>query len=77
MGKQWDTSGDFDMQKAMDFAAKPAGHQLLKLLQSQNNPTLQNAMNKAAAGDYASAQQLLSSLTADPQIRDLLKALEG
>lgn len=77
MGKQQDPSGNPDMRKVMEFAGKPAGRQLLKLLQSQNNPELQNAMSRAAAGDYESAKRSLSVLLEDPQIRDLLKQLEG
>ena len=77
MGKQQEPSGNFDMRKAMELAGTPAGRQLLKLLQSQNNRELQNAMSRAAAGDYQSAKQTLSALMENPEVRDLLKQLEG
>ena len=77
MGKQRDPSGNFDMRKAMELAGSPAGRQLIKLLQSQNNPELQTAISKAAAGDFKSAQVMLSSVMENPEVRDLLRRLEG
>ncbi len=77
MGKQQEPSGNVDMRKVMEFAGTSAGRQLLKLLQSQNNAELQNAVSRAAAGDYESAKRSLSALLEDPQIRELLKQLEG
>lgn len=77
MGKQQAPSENFDMRKAMELAGTPAGRQLLKLLQTQSSPELQAAISKAAAGDYQSAKQSLSALMENPEIRDLLKQLEG
>ena len=77
MGDNGSIPVNFDMQKAMQLAATPAGRELVAFLQSHNSQAMQNAMNKAAAGAYTSAKQALSSLLEDPEIRELLKQLEG
>ena len=77
MEKRQDPSWDLDMRRAMELARSPAGRKLFELLQAQNGPQLQKAMSMAAAGDHLSAQQSLSKLLDDPEIRDLLKQLEG
>lgn len=75
MGKQ-SPPDEFDMRKAMDLAASPAGRQLLALLQTQSGPQLRQAMAKAAAGDYEAAKSSLSSLLEQPEVKKLLKQLE-
>lgn len=77
MRKQQDSPGEFDIRRAMELAATPAGQQLLALLQAQNSADLQKAMTLAAAGDYKSAQQSLSMLLDQPEVRSLLEHLEG
>lgn len=77
MGKIQDFSGDFDMRKAIELAGSPAGRQLLSILQAQAGPELQQVMDKAAAGDYGAAKASLSSLMELPEVRRLLKQLEG
>ena len=65
------------MEDALRMAQSPAGQQLLKLLQQSNGPQLNQAMEKAAAGDYAAAKMLLSNLMQDPQARQLLDRMGG
>ena len=77
MGKGQTFPGDFDMRKAMELAGSPAGPQLLALLQNQSGPELQQAMDRAAAGDYDSARAALSTMMERPEVRKLLKQLEG
>lgn len=70
-------SGNISMEDAMRFAASPAGRQLLALLQQSHGVELQEAMEKASAGDMRSAQSVLSSLLSSPQVRALLQQMEG
>ena len=77
MGDKGAIPVNFDMQKAMQLAATPAGRELVAFLRSHNSQAMQNAMNQATAGNYTSAKKALSSLLEDPEIRELLKHLEG
>ena len=77
MGNKQDTPGDFNMRRAVELAASPAGRQLLALLQAQAGPELRQAMDRAAAGDYGAAKAALSTLMEQPEVRRLLKQLEG
>ena len=70
-----ENSNNFSMQEAMRLASTPAGQQLLALLQKNNGPELQSAMNQAAAGNYEQAKRALSSLLSDPEARKLLEQL--
>lgn len=65
------------MQEAMRMANSPAGQQLLKMLQQSSGQQLNQAMNKAATGDYEGAKSLLSALLRDPQARELLDRMGG
>lgn len=69
-------SGDFSMQEALRLAKTPAGQQLLALLQKQNGDQLRQAMNQAAAGNYASVQNTLASLLSNPEAQALLRQLQ-
>lgn len=68
---------DFSMQEAMRLANSPAGKQLIALLQQSDEDSLQKAMTQASAGDFASAQQALSSLISSPEVQRLIKQLGG
>lgn len=67
----------FSMEDAKRLAQTEAGQKLLSLLQTQNAPQLQTAMQQASAGDYNQLKQTLSSLMASPEARALLKQLEN
>ena len=63
------------MLEAMKIAATPAGKQLMALLQKQGGNDLQNAMEKAAAGDISQAQKAIASLLDNPEAKKLLEQL--
>jgi uncharacterized membrane-anchored protein len=68
-------SNDPSMQDLIRFAQSPAAQQLMTLLQQNGGAELQEAMNKAAAGDYTQAKEALSALLKDPEARMLLQQL--
>ena len=70
-------SQDFSMQEAMRLAKTPAGQQLLALLQQADKRSVNQAMAKAAAGDYEQAKALLGPLLASEEARALLAQLGG
>ena len=75
MQKNSDTPQNFSMEQAMRMASSPAGQQLLALLQREGGVEFQQAMSKAAAGDYTQAKDALSSLLSSPEAKELLKQL--
>lgn len=77
MGKEQSFPQDFDMRRAMTMAGTPAGQRLLAILRNQSGPELQRAMEQAVSGDHASAKQALAALIDTPEVRSLLKQLEG
>lgn len=77
MQKNPDTPQDFSIQQAMQLAATPAGQQLIALMQKNGGQEFRQAMAKAAAGDYAQAKEVLSSLLSTPEAKDLLNQLGG
>ena len=66
-----------DMSQLLQLAQSPAGQQLIALLQKSGGNTLQDAIAKASAGDYAQAKDLISTLLSTPEAKNLLKQLEG
>ena len=70
---------DFEqaIQEARKLASTPEGQQLAKLLQQLGGPTMQQAMDSAAAGDLSQAQEAITHLMKDPQARKLLQQLGG
>ena len=65
------------IREALRMANSPAGQQLMKLLQRSGGQELNQAMNKAASGDYEEAKKLLNTLLRDPQARQLLDRMGG
>ena len=63
------------MQDVLRLAASPAGQQLIALMQEKGEPKFHQAMQQAAAGDYAAAKQAMESFLTDPQAQRLLKEL--
>lgn len=61
-----------DIQK---IAASPAGQKLIQTLQQTKSTELQQAAEKAAAGDFLSAKQALATLLQDPQVKNFLDQL--
>lgn len=70
---------DFDhaMQEAKRLAQTPEGKQLAAMLQQLGGYDVQQAMDRAAAGDMSQAKQMVSALLQDPQARQLLNKLGG
>lgn len=68
---------DFDIQKARQLAQTDAARELFTLIRSQNDPKIQTALDKAAAGDMSQARQLLSQIMDNEQMRNALRQLMG
>lgn len=69
-------SQNFSMQDALRLANSDAGQRLLAILKQSDGAQLGKAMDSAAAGDYSSAAQALSSLLEREDVRKLLKQME-
>ena len=65
-----------DMTELFRLAQTPAGRQLIAMLQKSGGARLNEAIAKAAAGDYAQAKETLSDLLSSPEAQVLLKELE-
>ena len=65
------------IEEAKKLAASPQGQQLAALLQQLGGTDLQQTLDKAAAGDFSGAKQLLSALMRDPAARRILEQLGG
>ncbi|MGM9589520.1 MAG: hypothetical protein ACI3V0_05035 [Faecousia sp.] len=70
---------DFEktIPQAKKLAQSPEGQQLAALLQQLGGSNLQQAMERAAKGDFSQAQQVISTLMENPQARQLLEKLGG
>lgn len=68
-------SNDQALQNALRLAQSPAGQQLIRMLQKNGGSDLQAAVEKAAAGDYAQAKQVLSTLLESADIQKMLEQL--
>lgn len=68
-------NNDGALQDALRLAKSPAGQQLIRMLQQNGGDALQTAVEKAAAGDYAQAKQMLSALLESPDIQNLLEQM--
>ena len=65
------------IRQAMKMAQSEAGQQLLRMLQQSGGTDLDQAMNRAASGDFSSAKALLTNLMKDPQAMELMKQIGG
>lgn len=63
------------VQKAKQLAGTTDGQKLIAILQQMNKEEWNQAMEKAAAGDFSSVQQVLSKLMDHPEARKLLENL--
>lgn len=66
-----------NMSELLRLAKSPAGQQLISALQKSGGAELQDAMSKAAAGDYSQAQKTISAFLSTPEAQKLLKQLGG
>ena len=67
----------FSMEEAKRLAQTDAGQKLVSMLQAQNSPQLQAAMQQASTGNYEQLKKTLGTLMASPEARALLKQLEN
>lgn len=65
-----------DMNELIRLAQTSAGQQLIILLQKKGGNRLQEAIAKAAAGDYSGAKDILSEVLSTPDAQALLRELE-
>lgn len=70
MGKK-----EFSMEDAVRFVNSPAGKQLLEMLQKSDDPGLRAAMEQAAKGDFAKAQESLRTVAFQEEVQRLLKGM--
>ena len=70
---------DFEhaLKDAKRLVGTAQGQQLAALLQQLGGTDLQQAMDRAAAGDFSAAQAALTKLMKDPQARKILQQLGG
>ena len=66
-----------DMARLRAMAASPEGQRFLAGIQRSGGASLGKALEDAAKGDPAQAQQLLTTLLRDPQLRQLLQQMGG
>lgn len=68
-------SADFSALEANRLAQSPAGKELASLLQQADGDSLRQAMDLAAAGNYAQAMKTLQPMMNSPQVQALLQQL--
>lgn len=66
---------NYSKEQLMAMAQSDAGKKLIALLQQTNGAQLQQAMNQAAAGNYAQVKDTLSSVLNNEQAQRLLKEM--
>ena len=74
MGKQ---ENGFSMEEVVQLMRTPAGQQLIKLLQSSDDPALQKAKQLSAGGNINAANDALQQMAASDEIKKLLSQLGG
>lgn len=70
-------SQDFSINEAQRLAKTPAGQKLMAMLQQQDPEQLQQAMDRAASGNYKEAGAILQSLLSSPEAQKLMQQLGG
>lgn len=74
MGNQ---QNGFSMEEVMQLMRSPAGQQLIKLLQSSDDPALQKAKQLSANGNLDGAQEAIRHLAASEEIKKILSQFGG
>ena len=67
--------GQDPFQEAKKIASSPAGQELIRLLQQTGGEELNQAVAKAASGDYTQAKEKLTALLNNPDAQKLLQQL--
>ena len=68
---------NISIEQAMSFAASPAGQTLIAMLEKQNSSEISKAQKLAESGNMEAAKKVLSSLLADPGVKEMLKKFGG
>ena len=68
-------SQEFSMEEAARLAQTPAGQRLLAILRGADPDHLQQIADKASAGDYEQANEMLRSVLSSPEARKILNNL--
>lgn len=74
MGNQ---QNGFSTEEVMQLMRSPAGQQLIKLLQSSDDPALQKAKQLSANGNLDGAQEAVRHLAASEEIKKILSQFGG
>ena len=70
-------SQDLSIKEAQRLAKTPEGQKLMAMLQQKDTGQLQQAMERAASGNYKEAGSILQSLLASPEAQQLIQQLGG
>lgn len=70
-------TADFSASEVKRLAQTPAGKELASLLQQADEDSLRQAMDQAAAGNYAQAMKTLQPMMNSPQVQALLQHLRN
>lgn len=68
-------SQDFSVKEAQRLAKTPEGQKLMQLLQQKDSGQLQQALEKASAGNYKEAGSILQALLSSPEAKALIQQL--
>ena len=66
-----------DMSQIMRMAQSPAGKKLIALLKSSDSDEMQQAMKRAADGDYSQAKKAIDNFLSTPEAGALVEQLRG
>ena len=66
---------DPSMSQILKLAKSKEGRQIYDRLREAQPETINSAMSSAAAGNYEEVKSAMSSLLANPEIRELLRKL--
>ena len=66
-----------DMSQIMRMAQSPAGKKLIALLKSSDGDEMQQAMKRAADGDYSQAKKAIDKFLSTSEASALVEQLRG
>lgn len=66
-----------DMSQIMRMAQSPAGKKLIALLKQNDSDEMQQAMKRAAEGDYSQAKSAINKFLSTPEASTLIEQLRG
>ena len=66
-----------DMSQIMRLAQSPAGKKLIALIKQNDSDEMQQAMKRAAEGDYSQAKSAINKFLSTPEASTLIEQLRG